>query len=442
MFRLILFSLILVINGSLLFSQTSSVFPMKVAASGRYFLNASNKPHFLKGDTPWQLIVDLSEEEAKYYFRKRMQQGFNSILVDMLSEEANIVQKQCGCTPFSGTDFADINEQYFDNALKVVNIAREHGFLVLCTVAYWGCCDDNNGWRNEIEASNDSSINIYGAYLGRKFMNCDNLVWVLGGDNSTGRERYDIIKRAIRNQNPSAIFTYHTREDELASDLMNDLDIDAVYAYYREKTYELTQKGYLLSTKPVIFLEGFYDKLEGTNFRYEKWDSIKVSMTMRQQMYWFLLSGGLGGFINGHIELWGFPEKWKEMLETRNTKSIQVFNELVQELEWWNLVPNFPDSSDTIIIKGRGEYGSPGYIPVSLTKDNRKMIAYIPSNHTGEFTIDYRRFSLKPGQGFWINPATGEKCNIQALPSDGHFKIPKDRGDMINDWVLVLQTLI
>jgi hypothetical protein len=68
------------------------------------------------------------------------------------------------------------------------------------------------------------------------------------------------------------------------------------------------------------------------------------------------------------------------------------------------------------------------------------MIAYIPSNHTGEFTIDYRHFSLKPEKGYWINPATGEKCNIQALPSDGHFKIPEDRGDMINDWVLVLQT--
>ena len=67
----------------------------------------------------------------------------------------------------------------------------------------------------------------------------------------------------------------------------------------------------------------------------------------------------------------------------------------------------------------------PGYMPVSLTKDKRKMIAYIPSNHTGEFTIDYRRFSLKPGQGFWINPATGEKCDIQALPPTVISKYPK-----------------
>jgi hypothetical protein len=435
---------ITVILGLFLWNSVSFAqinFPIQASKDGHYFIDNAQKPVFLCGDTPWQLIVDLKKSEAEEYFEARKKQGYNAILVDILSEEKEIKQVDCQCNPFGKENFVDMNEAYFDHAEWVVQTAQQKGFVVLLTVAYWGCCSDEEGWRNELIATTSLPVlEKYGAYLGKRFAKFKNLIWVLGGDASKGKEKFEAIQEGIRSQDPKSVFTYHTREDELASEHHIDLTYNGVYAYTSDRIYRLTERGYMVKkTMPIIYTEGFYDDLIGSGFHGWNWTPTMQSHFIHHQMYTFLLSGGLGGFINGHLKMWSFPNNWREYINGTNSPAMIYFYEFVNRIKWWTLQPDFDQSKNSVISSNRGKYGGSQYIPVATSKADGLLIAFIPATSDGSqrtFTINYAKF--KPKSGYWLNPANGQREVMQSIPANGTFTAPRREGTT-SDWVLVLQ---
>ena len=57
------------------------VFPLEVAASGRYLADQRGTPFLVHGDTPWSLTHNLTFEEAVRYLEDRRARGFNTLLV-------------------------------------------------------------------------------------------------------------------------------------------------------------------------------------------------------------------------------------------------------------------------------------------------------------------------------------------------------------------------
>ena len=57
-----------------------------VHSSGRYLTATDGTPFFLLGDTAWNLLHNLTREEAVEYLTTRREQGFNFIQTVVLAE--------------------------------------------------------------------------------------------------------------------------------------------------------------------------------------------------------------------------------------------------------------------------------------------------------------------------------------------------------------------
>src|SRR5437773_5481103 len=65
---------------------TSSVYPLKPSANGRYMLDASNAPFLIIGDAPHSVITNLSNSDAATYLANRGNTGFNTLWIELLCD--------------------------------------------------------------------------------------------------------------------------------------------------------------------------------------------------------------------------------------------------------------------------------------------------------------------------------------------------------------------
>src|SRR6516162_6292061 len=59
-------------------------YPLKVSANGRYLVDQKAAPFLITGDSPQALMVNLSEEEAEFFFANREYRGFNAMWINLL----------------------------------------------------------------------------------------------------------------------------------------------------------------------------------------------------------------------------------------------------------------------------------------------------------------------------------------------------------------------
>ena len=59
-------------------------YPLKPSANGRYLVDQNNVPCMIVGDSPQALMVNLSTNEAAYFFADRAGFGFNTVWVNLL----------------------------------------------------------------------------------------------------------------------------------------------------------------------------------------------------------------------------------------------------------------------------------------------------------------------------------------------------------------------
>ncbi len=168
-----------------------AAFPLSISPSGRFLVDAHGVPFRLQGEGAWSLLANLTAGEVDRYLQDRQQKGFNALLVNLLEHKfaASAPSNRAGQPPLlTPGDFATPNGDYFLAAARLVEKARAHGFLVLLVPAYLGggCpsrpSPENEGWSAEMEAAPPAACLAYGRYVGSRFRDFDNVVWVQGGD--------------------------------------------------------------------------------------------------------------------------------------------------------------------------------------------------------------------------------------------------------------------
>src|SRR6266487_1290616 len=65
---------------------TSSVYPLRPSANGRYMLDASNAPFLIIGDAPHSILANLSDSNAATYLVDRGNRGFNTLWIELLCD--------------------------------------------------------------------------------------------------------------------------------------------------------------------------------------------------------------------------------------------------------------------------------------------------------------------------------------------------------------------
>ncbi len=422
-------------------SRTS--FPLRVSDNRRCLVNHNGRPFLVVGDTAWSLIAQLSEGDIARYLDDRRERGFNSIIVNLIEHKyasrapANVY----GVAPFlKPGDVTQPNAAYFDYAHRAVESAHQRGISVWLCPAYLGANGGDEGFFQEIKAAGPAALRAYGRYVGERFKDLPNIVWMMGGDFAvpesqrwTGNE----LALGVREGGASQIMIAHGGQTTALETFGEQtwLTVDTVYRYQPDLWRPLLKAYDPTPAMPFVLIETAYEGEHNT-----RPDQI------RRQAWWAMLTGACGQFF-GNNPMWHFDgptlfphtNTWQQALDSVGTRDIARLGKFFSEIPWHELVP---DTQNTLIRSGAGE-GADRAI-AARSADGRLAVIYVPATDKGprELTLDLSQLSA-PCRAFWFNPAKDAPAvkHRTILRNEGQrsLQTPGDNGTGAGDWVLVLQ---
>lgn len=288
---------------------------LHVSSNHRYLADQNNNPILMQGDAAWSLIVGLNQTEAEEYLKNRRAQGFNTIMINLIEHKfcKRPPLNAAGDAPFmTPGDFSSPNEKYFAYADWVIQRANHYGIQVLLAPIYLGYKGTDEGWIEEILKLDPEKCLEYGRFLGRRYKDFDNIIWLMGGDRNpeNALERVNLIAFGIREFDKRHLFTAHCHPENSAVDQYAGghwLDINSTY------TYEIVH-GKLLGdfnrtpVMPFFLIESSYEGEHNSS-----------EVQIRRQAYWAVLCGGMGHILgidpSGYTILvgrqrWICPARW------------------------------------------------------------------------------------------------------------------------------------
>jgi hypothetical protein len=398
-------------------------YPLHIGPDHRHLVDQSGAPFLIQGDAPWSLISGLTREEAELYLEKRRQNGFNSVIVNLIEHKFRGPVNRYGEGPFTTPgDFSTPNEKYFAHADWVIRKAAEKGIQVFLAPVYLGYIGTDEGWIEEVLANGPEKCRGWGRFVGKRYRDFDNLVWMIGGDRNPDKTRKDVnaIALGIKEFDDRHLFTAHCHPENSAVDQYgNDgwLNLNSTY------TYGIVHQTLLLDFNRVPAMPFFL-----TESTYEG-EHNASAVQIRRQAYWAVLCGASGHFM-GNRPMWLFDPGWQAALDSTGSQDMARLHALFSSRPWYELVP---DERHEVVIDGLGEFRGLDYLAAARTAGGEMVMAYLPSART--FTVDMTKVSGKQAKAWWFNPRTGTSAPAGEFPTSGKqaFTPPSD-----GDWMLVL----
>lgn len=167
---------------------------LKVSENNHYLVFEDNTPFFYLGDTAWELFHRLTKDDAEKYLENRRSKGFTVIQAVALAELDGLNTPNVeGEKPLIENDPAKPNEKYFAHMDWVIKKAEEKGIFI-GLLPTWGE-KWNRKWGGGPEIFTPENAKTYGKFLGERFKNNPNIIWILGGDRPV---ETDVHKQIIR----------------------------------------------------------------------------------------------------------------------------------------------------------------------------------------------------------------------------------------------------
>jgi chitodextrinase len=417
-------------------------YPLKVSANGRYLVDQNNTPFLITGDSPQALIVNLSEAEADAFFADRQAAGFNLVWINLLCATYTGGRADGstydGILPFTSPgDLATPNESYFARVDHMLNLAAQHGLVVLLDPAETG------SFLSVLNANGATKSRNYGRYLGTRYRNFDNIIWMSGNDFQSWTNPSDdaVVTAVARGIQDNDDRHMHTVElDYQVSGSLDDpnwapiIQLNASYTYFPTYAQVLTDYN-RPNAIPTFMVEANYE------FEHNAAD-LGTPEILRRQEYWTLLSGAAGQ-LYGNRYTWPFISGWQSNLDTTGSLQMGYVKFLFAPRQWYNLIP---DQSHTVVTAGVGTYSDSGalgdndYLTAARTPDGSLVMAYMPTIRT--ITVNMSTLGA-PAYGSWYDPTNATFTAIAGSPlantGTRNFAPPGDNSAGDGDWVLVLE---
>ncbi len=422
-------------NPAALFAHEST-YPVKIGPTRRYFVDQNNRPFLMQGDSAWSLLVAATKEEAEQYLENRRRKGFNTIIVNLIEHKFPGRTNRYGEGPFLvKDDFSTPNEKYFEHADWVIRKAGEKGILVLLLPIFLGYKGTDEGWIEEALANGPEKCRAWGRFIGKRYKDYDNIVWMMGSDRKPGDALKDVsaIVAGLKEYDQRHLITAQGPPDDSAVDDYGDtgwLDFNTTYNYEIVHHKLLSDYNYK-PVMPFVLVEATY---EG------EYNSTPVQI--RRQAYWAMLCGATGQFV-GNYPLWKFDPGWQAAMDATASTDMEILLKLFKSRAWYDLVPdqkgpNVGDSPTApmhreVVTAGLGELNGMDYVTAARTSDGATVMAYLPSSR--RITVDMSKISGSQAKVWWFNPHTGDATASGEFPTRGSRDFtPPEEGD----WVLVI----
>ena len=453
MLKQISLAIFLLFNCIISFSQLQQ---LKVSANKRHLITADGKPFFWLGDTGWELFHKLNKEDATAYFKKRSEQGFNIIQAVALAELDGLHSPNAyGNIPFIDDDLTKPNEKYFQYIDSLIDIAASY-HIYIALLPTWGDKVFKDSWGKGPEIFNTSNAFAYGKWIGNRFKNKTNLIWIIGGDRDPREKSQDadvwrnMAKGVIEGiGNPgNALLTFHPQPKATGSSTQwfhNDdwLDVNMLQTGHCRDTevWETVSNDYIRKpTKPVINGENIYEEMP-VCFNAKELGYANAYDT-RKTAYLSVFAGACG-HTYGCGPVIFFGEKgtnffanlhgWKESLDFTGANEMRYLRALIESRPMLDRIPD----QTMLVNEGNG-------VAERIQATRGKDYAFIYSAYGRPIIIKPGKISGIKLNAYWYDPRTGKSklignfLNNKQLTFVPPLPVASPVPSQRQDWVLII----
>ena len=272
-----------------------------VSDNGRSLMHENGIPFFWMGDTAWELFHRLSLEETETYLEDRRSKGFTVIQAVILKELGNIAEpNKNGLVVLHDNDPLKPDERFFEYLDSVIRMAAEKG-LYIGLLPTWGDKVDRQ-WGNGPVIFDSDNAWEYGRWLGRRYKDYPNIIWINGGDRSGGGDNFavwDALAKGIKAEDPNHLMTYHPQGEHSSSMWFSNsdwLDFNTFQSGHAQDDYAIYQRlllpDYAIApARPVLDSEPRYENLP---VRFDIGNGRFTAHDTRMAMYQSLVGGAFG----------------------------------------------------------------------------------------------------------------------------------------------------
>lgn len=422
-----------------------------VHPNNRFLQTMDGKPFFWLGDTAWELFHRLTREEADMYLKNRAEKGFTVIQAVALAELDGLHDPNAyGETPLENDDPTKPREAYFQHVDYIIKKAEQLG-LYIGFLPTWGDKLDKASWGVGPTIFTKENATIYGNWLGNRYKNQKNIIWILGGDRNPRHAEDVAVWRAMAEGitngaggKNKALITFHPQPNALEdggsskwfhSDTWLDFNMFQTGHCRENNIWERIELVYNRTPiKPLLDGETLYEdhpvcfnaKDLGTSSAFD----------IRKHAYIDVFAGAFGHTYGCH-DVWQmfapnrtpingphFP--WYVALDLPGASQMKHLRSLIESRPFFDRVP------DQTLIADAG--GTNDRIQATRGKD----YLFVYSSYGKKIVVNAGKISGTELKGYWYNPRDGKVTDAGKHPNKGQLEFTAPSSGYGTDWVLVL----
>ncbi len=418
---------------------------LKISENKRFLVFEDNTPFFYLGDTGWELFHRLNKEETENYLETRRTQGFTVIQAVALAELDGLNTPNAeGNKPLIDNDPLKPNEAYFEHVDWVIKKAAEKGIFI-GLLPTWGDKVDKRWGTGPVIFNKDNAF-VYGQWIGDRYKDYPNIIWINGGDRDGGGDNkpiWEAIAEGIKSVDENHLMTFHPFGERSSSEWFHNstwLDFNMCQTGHGQRSYAIYKRivvnDYsLMPVKPCFDGEPRYeDHPVGWNPEVLGWFN---DADVRQALYWNLFSGAFGHTYGCH-PVWQMktPQReavglarnnWYDVLGLPGAWDLMHARRLLESRPFLTRIP------DQSMI-------APSYFPetdyVVATRGEGYAFVYFPTGWSANIIPE--KIGAEKITAYWYDPRTGESKTIGTFPGKVSIRFTPPSNGRGNDWILVI----
>ena len=426
---------------------------LRVSDNGRFLIREDGSPFFWLADTAWELTHKATRSEIIHYLEKRKSQGFNVIQTVALAELDGLhTPNREGQLPLLHDDPGQPNPAYF--ALIDFSLRKADSLdMFLALLPTWGDKLYKDSWGTGPEVFTPENAYTYGKWLGNRYRDTQNIIWILGGDRNPreGSRDVEIWNRMASgildgvSHPEKALMSFHPqpRADGGSSHWFHgeawlDFNMHQTGHCTDHPSFLKIRHDYALSpTKPVLDGEPLYE--DHPNCFNARELGYSLPRDIRRIMYWNVFAGAFGQTYGCH-DVWqwhraGDPgingplRPWDLALDLPVANQVQYLKNLMLSRPFLSRIP------DPGLIAGSNEENE-NYVAATRDESGRYAMWYFPSGKG--IQIDLSLLGGASFRSWWYDPRTGTSFKGPALEATAVAEITPPSSGPGQDWVFVV----
>lgn len=429
---------------------TMALAQLQVSSNKRFLQTTDGKPFFWLGDTAWELFHRLNREEATTYLKNRADKGFTVIQAVVLAESDGLHDPNpYGEIPLENDDPAKPREAYFQHVDFIVRKAAEFN-IYIGMLPTWGDKIFKDRWGKGPEIFTVENAKVYGRWLGNRYKNEKNIIWILGGDRNPRNESDIAIWRSMAagieeaTGRDKALMTFHPQPNGVqdggsAKWFHHDdwLDFNMFQTGHCRETNLWDRMNYaynLKPVKPVLDGEPIYEDHPvcfnpndlGTSSAYDV-----------RKSAWLDVFAGAFGHTYGCHDIWQMyaPNRtpinnphhpWYIAVDLPGAGQMKHLRNLIESRPMFDRVPDQSIITDPLNTNDH----------IQATRGNDYIFVY--SSQGKKFIVNTSKISGQEIISYWFNPRNGEVKEIGRNSKKEQQEFAPPTSGYGQDWVLIV----